>query len=253
MKERARILVVDPDEQERELVAATMKLLGAEYEWCSSGEEGLRRVAAERFDAILLDILMSDNSGYELCRALKADRETADIPILFATTRHRAEDVLDGFQTLAFDFLVKPYRPRELRARLHNALRLKALLEEMKARVRYHERVLRLGRGLANAKDPIDAEKTIEEELTELIGAFKAGGVVLDVGGRTLFSVGDASGPIAADIPFGESGVEGSFRLYRAAPADSEECVRLADFSATLARGVSRHGLHLRAVSSTPQ
>ncbi|HWC65302.1 MAG TPA: response regulator, partial [Thermoanaerobaculia bacterium] len=116
MSRETRILVVDPNEEERDLVAATARELPAECDWCTAGDEALRRIGERSYDVILLDVLMDDNSGYELCRALKADPESADVPILFATTRNRAEDVLDGFQALAFDFLVKPYRPRELRA-----------------------------------------------------------------------------------------------------------------------------------------
>ncbi len=244
MKPRARILVVDPDEQEKELVMATAERLGADCTWCGSGRDALRRIASGGADAILLDILLDDNSGYELCRALKADAETADIPILFATTRHRAEDVLDGFQSLAFDFLVKPYRPRELRARLYNAIRLKSLLDEMKIRVRSHERVLRLGRILSAARDAADAEPAIERELAGLVESFRAEGISVDAGGRTLFSVGRAEGRVAAEIPFHHSGVDGTLRLWREAPAEPEERVRLADLCAMLARGISQFGMH---------
>ena len=252
MKPAPRILVVDPDPQERDLVLATAKNLSAECDWCTGGEDALRHLAGKRYDAILLDILMDDNSGYELCRALKADPETADIPILFATTRNRAEDVLDGFQALAFDFLVKPYRPRELRARLANAIRLRNLLEEMKLRVRFYERVLRVGRGLAIARNPAEAEATIRRELEQLVEGWSARGVAIESGGRALFSAGEMAGPIAAEIPFDQSGVEGTLRLWRDTVADSEERVRLADFSATLARGMARHGIGLRSAPAVP-
>ena len=246
MKSEPRILVVDPDEEERELVAATARQISAECDWCTSGDEALRRIAEVRYDAILLDVLMKDNSGYELCRAMKADSETADIPILFATTRNRAEDVLEGFQALAFDFLVKPYRPRELRARLANAIRLRALLEEMKARVRFYERVLRVGRGLALARTAAEAEETIGRELERLVDAFGAHGVAVESAGRAIFSVGDQAGSLAAEIPFDQSGVEGTLRVWRETAADSEERVRLLDFAATLARGMARHGFAVR-------
>lgn len=246
MRSQPRILVVDPDEQERDLVSATARQLSAECEWSTGGEKALRRVAQVRYDAILLDVLMADNSGYELCRALKADPETADIPILFATTRNRAEDVLEGFQALAFDFLVKPYRPRELRARLANAIRLRALLEEMKVRVRFYERILRVGRGLATARTPDEAKETIERELAGILQAFGARGVVIESGNRALFSAGEPDGPLAAEIPFDQSGVEGNLRMWRDTAADSEERVRLADLSATVARGMARHGIAIR-------
>jgi len=242
MKPVPRILVVDPDEEEKDLVAATGKFLGADVAWCKGSEDAFREIADRGCDAILLDILLDDSSGYELCRALKSDADTADVPILFATARHRAEDVLDGFQSLAFDFLVKPYRPRELRARLHNALRLKSLLDEMKTRARFSERVLRLGRVLDEARDVAEAEPAIARELVEVADTFHAEGVAVEAGGRTLFSVGRSGGPVAAEMPFHHSGIEGVLRLWRRGTADPEERVRLADLCAILARGISHFG-----------
>ena len=249
MKSGARILVVDPDPEERDLVLATAKQLAAECDWCTGGEEALRRIAGRRYDAILLDILMDDHSGYELCRVLKADPESADIPILFATTRNRAEDVLEGFQALAFDFLVKPYRPRELRARLANAIRLRGLLEEMKLRVRFYERVMRVGRGLAAARSAAEAGETITRELEQLVVTYGARGARIETGGGAAFSAGETAGPLAAEIPFDQSGVEGTLFLWREAPADPEERVRLADLSATVARGMARHGIGVRRLA----
>jgi DNA-binding response OmpR family regulator len=246
VKADRRILVVDPDSEERELVEATARNLSAGCDWCTSGEAALRAIAGHDYDAILLDVLMNDHSGYELCRALKADPESADIPILFATTRNRAEDVLEGFQALAFDFLVKPYRPRELRARLANAIRLRGLLAEMKLRVRFYERVLRIGRGLAAARNPSEAAETITRELERLADSFAARGAMIEGSGGAAFSAGETSGPAATEIPFDQSGVEGILHLWRETPADPEERVRLADFSATVARGMARHGIGLR-------
>ena len=242
-----RVLVLDPDEDERGLVESTARLLGAECDWCATGEEALRRISERPYEAILLDILVDDSTGYELCRAVKADPETADVPILFATQRNRADDILDGFQALAFDFLVKPYRPRELRVRLQNALRMKALLDETKARARFYERVFELGRRLSAAASPEEAARTIERELEDLSLALGAAGISLEVGGRTLFSAGDAGAPVAAEIPFETAGLESAMRIRRSSPADSEERARLADLCATLARWIVRLGLHAPA------
>ena len=243
VKARSRILVVDPDEEERGLLEATARALGSECDWCASGQEALGRIAADSYDTILIDVLLQDDSGYEVCRALKSDPETADVPLLFATATNHTDDVLDGFQTLAFDYLVKPYRPRELHARLRNALRTKNLLDEMRRRSRAAEQVIHLGRALASAASPDEAERLIERELAGLSETLNAEGISVEVGGRTLCAVGSAAAPVAADIPLDHPGVEGVLRLRRSTPADSEERVRLADFSGTLARGIARHGL----------
>jgi len=251
VKSHPRILVVDPDEEERDLVLATAKSLSAECDWRRDGDSALRAIADRDYDAILLDVLMNDHSGYELCRALKADPDSSDIPILFATTRNRAEDVLEGFQALAFDFLVKPYRPRELRARLANAIRLRALLEEMKLRVRFYERVLRVGRGLAAARDADETGAAITRELGALVEGFGARGASIESAGA-VFSAGDRAGPLAADIPFEHSGVEVTLRLWRDTPADPEERVRLADITAVVARAMARQRMGTKAASPAP-
>lgn len=253
MRTGARILVVDPDREERDLVLSTTRQFGAECDWCTTGDEALRSIARHRYDAILLDVLMNDHSGYELCRALKADPASSDIPILFATTRNRAEDVLEGFQALAFDFLVKPYRPRELRARLTNAIRIRNLLDEMKLRVRFYERVLRVGRGLAAARNVAEAGETITRELEELVASYGANGARIETAAGAMFSAGEPDGPLAAEIPFEQSGVEGTLFLWRETSADPEERVRLADLSATVARGMARHGIGVRPGSPAPR
>jgi len=244
MEALPRILVVDPDEEERGLVEATARAIGAECDWCTTGRKALESVASHSYDTILLDVLLQDDSGYDLCRALKADPETADVPLLFATARNRAEDVLAGFQALAFDFLVKPYRPRELNARLRNAVRMKQLLEEMRGRARSSEQVIHLGRSLASAATPAEAERSIQGALADLSAALEADGVAVEISGRTLCAVGSEAAPVAADIPLDHPEIEGVLRVRRSTPADSEERVRLADFSGTLARGIARHGLH---------
>jgi DNA-binding response OmpR family regulator len=240
---RFRILAVDPDEEERSLVEATARALGSDCDWCGSGQEALGRISANSYDAILIDVLLPDDSGYELCRAVKSDPETADVPLLFATPANHADDVLDGFQTLAFDYLLKPYRPRELHARLRNALRTKALLDEMRRRARSAELVIHLGRALAQAATAAEAERSIERELAGLSETLGAEGISVEIQGKTLCAVGSVAAPVAADIPFDHPGIDGVLRVRRSTPADSEERMRLADFSGTLARGLARHRL----------
>ena len=244
MEAPPRILVIDPDEEERELVEAAARALGAECDWCTTGRGALERVAARCYDTILLDVLLQDDSGYEVCRALKADPKTADVPLLFATPRNRAEDVLDGFQALAFDFLVKPYRRRELNARLRNAVRMKRLLEEMRGRALCSEQMVHLGRSLASAATAAEAERSIQRALADLSEALGADGIAVEIAGRTLFAVGSEAAPIAADVPLDHPEIDGVLRMRRSTPADTEERVRLADFSGTLARGIARQGLH---------
>jgi DNA-binding response OmpR family regulator len=238
MKARRRILVVDHDNSEQELVSSIVAGLSAELVWCGSGAEGRRLASEQNFDAIVLDILMPDNSGYELCGALKAVPQKSDIPILFVTARHRAEDVLEGFASLAFDFLVRPYRPRELRARLRNALRTRALLEELKVRVRFYDRCLRISRALSQPEELGSIAPRITELMAEIAEAYEADGVSVSIQGRPLYSWGDLATPVAVEIPRPGDSV---FRLHREIPCDEDETSRLVELSDLLSTGIRRY------------
>ena len=228
---------MDHDDSEKDLVASIVAGLSAELVWCGSGAEGRRLAAERRFDAIVLDILMPDNSGYELCGALKADPAMADIPILFVTARHRAEDVLEGFASLAFDFLVRPFRPRELRARLRNALRTRSLLEELRVRVRFYERCLRISRSLSELEDVGSIAPRLAELMADIAEAYEADGVSISVQGRPIYSWGDLGTPVAVEIPRDGDSV---FRLHRGTPCDADESSRLVELSELLLAGIRR-------------
>jgi len=238
MKPRRRILVVDHDNSEEELVSSIVASLSADLVWCASGAEGRRLATEQDFDAIVLDILMPDGSGYDLCGALKADPRKSDIPVLFVTARHRAEDVLEGFASLAFDFLVRPFRPRELHARLRNALRTRALLEELKARVRFYERCLKISRSLSQTEDIGSIAPRITELMADIAEAYAADGVSISAQGRALYSWGDLAAPAAIEIPgTGDS----LFRLHRERPYDADETSWLVELSELLLAGIQRY------------
>lgn len=234
--------MVDSDPSDQELLEAIARGIPAELVACDSGNEGLKRASQVPFDVIVLDILMPDMSGYELCRQLKARPDTADIPILFVTARNREEDVLAGFEALAFDFISKPYQPRELRARILVALRMRDLMEELAVRVRCYERCLSIGRQLAEAEAAGDAERIINAELEQMLAIFESDGLSFSLTGRPdFFTAGDCTGRLAAEIPFQHARMEGVFRIFRPVSCDADEKSRLAEVCGVLARGIKRH------------
>ena len=85
-----------------------------------SAAEGLERLAREPFDALVLDLMLRDMDGLELCRKLRA---TSDVPVLMLTARGNAADRIVGLEIGADDYLPKPFAPRELLARLRSILR----------------------------------------------------------------------------------------------------------------------------------
>ncbi|MGH9441276.1 MAG: response regulator [Thermoanaerobaculia bacterium] len=237
MKPRRHVLVVDQDKSEQELVSSIVAGLGADIHWCESATDGRALAERQKIDAIILDILVPDNSGYELFGALKAAASTSDIPILLVTARHRADDVLEGFASLAYDFLVRPFRPRELRARLRNALRTTALLEDLRVRVRFYERCLRISRSLAHPEDAEHAGPRIAELMADIADAYSADGVSISIPGRPIDSWGDLEGPAAVEIPRSGGAI---FRIHRATRCDAEETSRLVELSELLLTGLRR-------------
>src|SRR6266481_7320982 len=130
----ARILVVDD-------VDINVKLLGAklasEYFDVLSAADGataLRICAAELPDLVLLDVMMPEMDGFEVCRRLKADAATADIPVVMVTALSDAADRLRGLEAGADDFLTKPVNDIALFARVRSLVRLKRMMDELRLR-----------------------------------------------------------------------------------------------------------------------
>jgi signal transduction histidine kinase len=129
----ATILVVDDQPQNRELLEAYLTAAGYRVRLASNGREALAAVAAARPDVVLLDVLMPEVDGYEVCRQLKAHPETAFIPVVILTALQDVEHRLHGIETGADEFLTKPFNHVELLTRVRSLLRAKALHDEILA------------------------------------------------------------------------------------------------------------------------
>ena len=130
----ARVLIVD---DESECLSALDRQLGEEFFdtlTADCGEDALALARREAPDLILLDALMPGLDGFETCRRLKADPETAHIPVVMMTTVDQPAARLRGLSVGADDFLVSPVRDVELFARVRSLVRLKTLFDEIRAR-----------------------------------------------------------------------------------------------------------------------
>lgn len=145
-----RILVVDDNEQARELLRAALVAEGYAVTLAEGGEEALAKVAEEVPELILLDINMPGLNGYEVCSRLKGTEATRLIPIIFLTSMSDLEDKLRGIEVGADDFLTKPFRKVELLARVKSLLRVKRLND----RLENAENVLFALANAIEAKDP---------------------------------------------------------------------------------------------------
>lgn len=131
-----RILIVDDVATNRVILRA--KLAAAYYDviQAENGADAIAQAERGQPDLILLDVLMPDMTGYEVCRRLKADPETAHIPVIMVTSLFAASDRLEGLECGADDFLSKPINDLALFARVRNLMRAKFMLDELSLRDR---------------------------------------------------------------------------------------------------------------------
>jgi len=241
--DRRRILLIDDDRTERETLVGVARALGAELVAAETGADGIRLAESERFDVLLVNVSMADVSGYEICRRLKANPETAPIPVFFVTEENHQDDILPGFEPLISGLLVKPLEARDLRIRFQNAIRQKNLLQELQTQVRFSERCLQLLRIFDEAGSPEDVRESVRRTLESIAGGYGAEGISFSlVGEGDLFCVGSCKGPVAAEIPVSASGVDGILRVFRARPLDMDETSRMAGLGGMIARGIKSLG-----------
>ena len=127
----AHILVVDDVAKNVKLLADVLALRGYRTSTAASGEEALARIAAEVPDLVLLDVMMPGLSGYDVCRASRADPALAMLPVVLVTALDPAQERVKGLEAGADDFLSKPVNQAELMARVRSLLRIKSLYDEV--------------------------------------------------------------------------------------------------------------------------
>jgi DNA-binding response OmpR family regulator len=119
----AHILAVDDDTQVLHSISRVLEDAGFRVSVASSGQEALDLIARQRPDLVVLDIVMPEMSGLEVCQRIRADPFSAKLPIMFLTVKGRPSDVAQGLDVGGDDFLVKPFEVIELPARVRALLR----------------------------------------------------------------------------------------------------------------------------------
>jgi DNA-binding response OmpR family regulator len=122
VKPRPLVLVAEDDEDILELVVFDLEDEGYDVMTARNGEDAVTLALERAPDLVLLDVAMPGLDGYEVTRRLRAEQATRAIPVVLLTARAQVRDVIEGFEAGANDYVTKPFRPDELRTRLHAAL-----------------------------------------------------------------------------------------------------------------------------------
>src|ERR1700689_414180 len=127
-----RILVVDDDRINLRIIAGILRNEGYEISEAVSGEQALEAYAESRPNLVLLDVMMPGIDGFETCRIIKRTYGSTSAPVIFITAKSEADDVVMGFDAGGVDYLTKPFRPKEVLARIRTHLSNQQLVEQQK-------------------------------------------------------------------------------------------------------------------------
>ncbi|MFP4976928.1 response regulator transcription factor [Paenibacillus sp. CN-4] len=138
-----QVLIADDEWNMRNLLRIYLMKEGFRVKEASTGQEALALVHAERFDVIILDVMMPDMDGWQICKRI---RDVASTPILFLSARTETKDKIKGLDIGADDYLTKPFDPEELVARIFSLIRRSAmnqtLLSELPRGLIYSDMVI---------------------------------------------------------------------------------------------------------------
>ena len=152
-----KVLIVDDEEHIRELIKFNLKKEGYDIEVAVNGREAIEIIKKIKFDLILLDLMLPEIDGLEVCKEIRKNENTSDIPVMMITAKGEEFDKVLGLELGADDYITKPFSIRELIARV------KALLR--RSNVKKEENIIKFGDVLVNFNT---REVTRENENVEL-------------------------------------------------------------------------------------
>ena len=172
---KTKILVVDDEPDARELIEVNLKGTGFDVLSAASGRQALEKARAALPALVLLDVMLPEVDGLEVCRCLRRDARTSFIPIIMLTARAAEIDRVLGLELGADDYITKPFSPRELILRVKNLLKRQAAPSEAAQQIRFAGLVIDRSRHSVTYKG-----KPLELTLTE----FKLVSVLAERKGR---------------------------------------------------------------------
>jgi signal transduction histidine kinase len=132
MTEKQLVLIVDDNKENLKVLGSILKENGLMPAFAQNGTKALTAIQTRLPDLILLDIMMPDIDGFEVCKRLKQNAATQDIPVIFLTAKTEKDDVIQGLELGAVDYVTKPFNRQELMTRVNTHLKLKTTEEQLK-------------------------------------------------------------------------------------------------------------------------
>ena len=165
-----RILVVDDEPPIREILKFQLENAGFYVKCAQDGEEGLQMVSEDPPDLVLLDLMIPQMDGYEVCRRIKSNYDTRHIPVIILTARGEEQDRVRGLKLGADDYVVKPFGVKELLARVEAVLRRSPERPDPVNRVSVQGATVELARREIRYAD--GGREELSEREAELLGYF---------------------------------------------------------------------------------
>lgn len=162
-KSKGRILIVDDNPTNIQVVGNILTEKDYDIAFAQSGEKAIEQVLHTDYDLILLDIMMPEKDGFEICESLKANPQTKDIPIIYLTAKSDIDSIIRGLRNGGIDYISKPFIKEELIVRVENQIKLKMIQDELVFANRSKDKFFSI---IAHdLKSPISAFKNITDVL----------------------------------------------------------------------------------------
>lgn len=193
-----RVLLIDDEPFYYKLLNRPMKDAGHEFDYCKTGKEGLAKISATKPEVIIVDLRLPDISGHDILERLRRDSEFSNIPVIVITAKNELGDKLKAFELGADDYLIKPFQPEELVARMRilarrgRAMRIVSQMEKSDEKLTTIIAIHSLRGGVGTTSISVNlalALKQVWSKETLLIDAvFSAGQVAMMLNTKPRFS-----------------------------------------------------------------
>lgn len=161
---KERLLIIEDDEDIRELIRFNLVKDGFRVTCVNEGTSAMKAIQTETYDLVLLDLMLPDIQGLDICKLLRRDPKTASLPVIIVTAKGEDADVVVGLEVGADDYIIKPFSPRVLLARVQAVLRRRqqARMGDDEIPIRHDNLTIHVGRREVSIKG-----KPIELTFTE--------------------------------------------------------------------------------------